>query len=113
MYDHLGTFAQINQSFRTEAHANRLFYGLRQGLISSIVTDHAPHLIEETSTGWDGAIGRPGRNIVASDAAVYHQKNATLNDVTRWLSGAPNVCLTLIAGGCYHRVILPIWSWWI
>ena len=91
VYDHLGTFAQINPPLRTEAHANRLFYGLRQGLISSIVTDHAPHLIEEKHQPFGMApSGMPGvETLLPLTLQFYHQKNATLNDVTRWLSGAP------------------------
>ena len=36
VYEQLGTFAQINPPLRTEYHANRLWYGLQQGLISSV-----------------------------------------------------------------------------
>ncbi|MBL6722861.1 MAG: dihydroorotase [Candidatus Margulisbacteria bacterium] len=90
VYDRLGTFAQINPPLRTQAHANRLFYGLRQGLISSIVTDHAPHLVEEKHQPFGVApSGMPGvETLLPLTLQFYHQKNATLNDVSRWLSGA-------------------------
>ena len=90
VYDRLGTFAQINPPLRTEAHANRLWYGLQQGLISSIVTDHAPHLIEEKHQPFGQApSGMPGvETLLPLTLQFYQQQRATLNDVSRWLSGA-------------------------
>lgn len=91
VYEQLGTFAQINPPLRSSAHADRLWHGLRQGLISSIVTDHAPHLIEEKHQPFGQApSGMPGvETLLPLTLQFYHQKNATLNDVSRWLSGAP------------------------
>ena len=90
VYDRLGTFAQINPPLRTEVHANRLWYGLQQGLISSIVTDHAPHLIEEKHQPFGQApSGMPGvETLLPLTLQFYQQQRATLNDVSRWLSGA-------------------------
>ena len=90
VYDQLGTFAQINPPLRTEYHANRLWYGLQQGLISSIVTDHAPHLIEEKSLPFGEApSGMPGvETLLPLTLQFYQQQKANLNQVSHWLSGA-------------------------
>ncbi len=91
VYDQLGTFAQINPPLRSSVHADRLWHGLKQGLISSIVTDHAPHLIEEKHQPFgDAPSGMPGvETLLPLTLQFYQQKNATLNDVSRWLSAAP------------------------
>jgi dihydroorotase len=90
VYEQLGTFAQINPPLRTQHHANRLFYGLQQGLISSIVTDHAPHLINEKSQPFGTApSGMPGvETLLPLTLRFYHEQKATLNNVSEWLSGA-------------------------
>ena len=90
VYDQLGTFAQINPPLRSEYHANRLWYGLQQGLISSIVTDHAPHLIEEKSLPFGEApSGMPGvETLLPLTLQFYQQQKANLNQVSHWLSGA-------------------------
>ena len=75
VYDQLGTFAQINPPLRTEFHANRLWYGLQQGLISSIVTDHAPHLIEEKSLPFGEApSGMPGVETLLPLTLQFYQQ---------------------------------------
>ena len=90
VYEQLGTFAQINPPLRTEYHANRLWYGLQRGLISSIVTDHAPHLIDEKSLPFGEApSGMPGvETLLPLTLQFFHQQRATLNQVSHWLSGA-------------------------
>ncbi|RAP24734.1 dihydroorotase [Candidatus Marinamargulisbacteria bacterium SCGC AG-343-K17] len=90
VYDRLGTFAQINPPLRTESHANRLWFGLQNGLISSIVTDHAPHLIEEKNQPFGQApSGMPGvETLLPLTLQFFHDQRATLHDVSRWLSGA-------------------------
>ncbi len=90
VYEQLGTFAQINPPLRSEYHANRLWYGLQQGLISSIVTDHAPHLIDEKSLPFGEApSGMPGvETLLPLTLQFFHQQRASLNQVSHWLSGA-------------------------
>ena len=90
VYEQLGTFAQINPPLRTEAHASRLWYGLQQGLISSVVTDHAPHLIDEKSLPFGEApSGMPGvETLLPLMLNLYNQQKCTLPQVSRWLSGA-------------------------
>lgn len=90
VYDRLGTFAQINPPLRSVSHADRLWYGLNQGLISSIVTDHAPHLIEEKHQPFGQApSGMPGvETLLPLTLKFYHEQRATLSQVSQWLSGA-------------------------
>lgn len=90
VYDELGTFAQINPPLRSEYHASRLWYGLQKGLISSIVTDHAPHLIEEKSLPFGEApSGMPGvETLLPLTLQFYQQQKANLNQISHWLSGA-------------------------
>ena len=59
-------------------------------MISSIVTDHAPHLIEEKHQPFGQApSGMPGvETLLPLTPQFYQQQRATLNDVSRWLSGA-------------------------
>jgi dihydroorotase len=91
VYDRLGTFAQINPPLRTEYHASRLWYGLQQGVISSIVTDHAPHTVDEKMQPFGKApSGMPGvETLLPLCLNLYNQQKCTLLDVTRWLSAAP------------------------
>ncbi|MEK9727208.1 MAG: dihydroorotase [Candidatus Margulisiibacteriota bacterium] len=90
VYEQLGTFAQINPPIRTQYHTDRLWYGLQKGLISAIVTDHAPHLIEEKSLPFGQApSGMPGvETLLPLTLQFYQQRKATLNQVSHWLSGA-------------------------
>jgi dihydroorotase len=91
VYDRLGTFAQINPPLRTEYHASRLWYGLQQGVIASIVTDHAPHTVDEKMQPFGQApSGMPGvETLLPLCLNLYNQQKCTLLDVTRWLSVAP------------------------
>jgi dihydroorotase len=90
VYDQLGTLAQINPPLRTKYHADRLWYGLNQGVISSIVTDHAPHLMSEKTEPFGTApSGMPGVETLLPLALQFYQtRNATLNQVSHWVSGA-------------------------
>ncbi len=91
VYERLGTFAQINPPLRTDYHADRLWYGLKQGLIAAIVTDHAPHSLSKKSQPFGQApSGMPGvETLLPLTLQYYHNQRATLTDVSRWLSAAP------------------------
>lgn len=97
VYDRLGTFAQINPPLRTEYHASRLWYGLQQGVIASIVTDHAPHLMAEKSLPFGEApSGMPGvETLLPLVLTVYNHQRCTLPQVTRWLSGAAHALFNI------------------
>ena len=90
-YERWGTLAQINPPIRSKAHADRLWYGLKQGIISSVVTDHAPHTLEEKCQPFGQApSGMPGvETLLPLMLEWYHDQRASLTQISHWVSGAP------------------------
>jgi dihydroorotase len=48
-YERHGTFAQINPPIRDAAHRDGLWYGIAQGIVDSLGSDHSPHTVAEKS----------------------------------------------------------------
>lgn len=48
-YERLGTRAQMNPPLRDRAHQDQLWWGLSQGVVDVLGSDHAPHTLEEKS----------------------------------------------------------------
>jgi dihydroorotase len=48
-----GTLAKVNPPLRTEWDRQKLIEGLKDGTLDMIVTDHAPHTLEEKAKGFD------------------------------------------------------------
>lgn len=46
-YERLGTKAQMNPPVRDDAHRQGIWWGLNQGLVDVLGSDHAPHTLEE------------------------------------------------------------------
>jgi dihydroorotase len=46
-YDQLGTLAQQNPPIRTAEHREGIWWGLNQGIVDILGSDHAPHTFEE------------------------------------------------------------------
>ena len=46
-YERLGTFAQMNPPVRDATHRDMIWYGVHQGIIDVLGSDHAPHTAEE------------------------------------------------------------------
>jgi dihydroorotase len=46
-YEKLGTKAQMNPPVRDEAHRQGIWWGLEQGIVDVLGSDHAPHTLEE------------------------------------------------------------------
>ncbi|MHC5306778.1 dihydroorotase [Bartonella sp. LJL80] len=46
-YHRLGTLVQMNPPVRESRHRDRLWYGVDQGIIDVLGSDHAPHTLEE------------------------------------------------------------------
>ncbi|MCZ2328539.1 dihydroorotase [Bartonella sp. F02] len=46
-YQRLGTLIQMNPPIRESRHREALWYGLQQGIIDVLGSDHAPHTLEE------------------------------------------------------------------
>jgi dihydroorotase len=60
-YDRLGTFAQMNPPIRDRSHLERLWKGLRDGVVDIIGSDHAPHTREEKAKRYPASpSGMPG-----------------------------------------------------
>lgn len=49
-----GTLAKVNPPLRTEEDRQKLIEGLQDGTLDMIVTDHAPHTMEEKAKGFTG-----------------------------------------------------------
>ena len=60
-YARLGTLVQMNPPVRGAAHRDRIFEGLRQGVIDVLGSDHAPHALEEKAQPYPASpSGMPG-----------------------------------------------------
>lgn len=60
-YERLGTRAQMNPPLRDTAHQEILWWGLEQGVVDVLGSDHAPHTLEEKSKPYPKSpSGMPG-----------------------------------------------------
>jgi len=60
-YDRLGTRAQMNPPLRDRAHQEQLWWGLSQGVVDVLGSDHAPHTFDEKSGRYPATpSGMPG-----------------------------------------------------
>ncbi|MGA7456551.1 MAG: dihydroorotase, partial [Methyloceanibacter sp.] len=60
-YEILGTRAQMNPPIRDRYHRERLWWGLGQGVVDVLGSDHAPHTLEEKSKSYPATpSGMPG-----------------------------------------------------
>jgi len=60
-YERLGTRAQMNPPLRDRAHQEILWWGLQQGVVDVLGSDHAPHTLEEKSNSYPASpSGMPG-----------------------------------------------------
>ena len=51
-YKALGTLAQMNPPLRDRAHQEHLWWGLREGVVDVLGSDHAPHTLEEKAKSY-------------------------------------------------------------
>ena len=60
-YEALGTKAQMNPPLRDAANQERLWWGLTQGVVDVLGSDHAPHTLEEKALAYPASpSGMPG-----------------------------------------------------
>jgi dihydroorotase len=60
-YEVLGTKAQMNPPLRDQYHRERLWWGVTQGVVDVLGSDHAPHSLEEKAKGYPATpSGMPG-----------------------------------------------------
>ena len=46
-YERLGTLAQMNPPMRDARHRDGIWWGMAQGIVDVLGSDHAPHTLEE------------------------------------------------------------------
>ena len=90
-YDRLGTLAVMNPPIRDERHQKALWTALRDGTLTCIGSDHAPHTMEEKNAGYPGApSGMPGVQttlpVLLNQVALG---NARLEEVVLWTAQRP------------------------
>ena len=60
-YDVLGTRAQMNPPLRDRYHRELLWWGITQGVVDALGSDHAPHTLEEKAKSYPATpSGMPG-----------------------------------------------------
>ena len=60
-YERLGTRAQMNPPLRDRSHQEQLWWGLSQGVVDVLGSDHAPHTLDEKSGSYPATpSGMPG-----------------------------------------------------
>src|SRR6478735_1691421 len=60
-YERLGTYAQMNPPIRDDSHRQRIWWGVEQGVVDVLGSDHAPHTHEEKHHAYPAShSGMPG-----------------------------------------------------
>lgn len=60
-YERLGTYAQMNPPIRDDSHRRTIWWGLEQGIVDVLGSDHAPHTHEEKHHAYPAShSGMPG-----------------------------------------------------
>jgi dihydroorotase len=60
-YQRLGTYAQMNPPMRDASHADKIWWGIRNGVVDVLGSDHAPHTREEKDKEYPNTpSGMPG-----------------------------------------------------
>ena len=85
------TFLKVNPPIRSIEHQNEIYKSLKKGLIDTIATDHAPHLISEKLQEYDKApSGMPGlETLLPLLLNEVNQEKLSLYEVTKLLSLNP------------------------
>jgi dihydroorotase len=90
-YDRLGTLAVMNPPIREEHHRLALWAALRDGTLTCIGSDHAPHTLEEKAAGYPLApSGMPGvQTTLPLLLNEVSQGRMTLEEVALWTAQRP------------------------
>lgn len=90
-YDRLGTLAVMNPPIREENHRLALWQALRDGVITCIGSDHAPHTLEEKSKIYPNVpSGMPGvQTTLPLLLDQVHKGAITLQEVALWTAQRP------------------------
>ncbi|GIW74471.1 MAG: hypothetical protein KatS3mg103_0993 [Phycisphaerales bacterium] len=100
-YDRLGTRIQMNPSVKEARDVQALWEALRQGVLHAVVTDHAPHTLEEKAKPYPASpSGLPAvENSLALMLTAVHQGRCTLEQVVRWMCEAPALIWDMVGKG--------------
>ena len=96
-----GTLAKVNPPIRTEEDRRAIIEGMRDGTITLIATDHAPHTKEEKAGAFDKApSGMIGLETALSLAIreLVQPGHLTMVDIIRLLTASPAAFYHLNAG---------------
>jgi len=96
-----GTYAKVNPPLRTEADRQEVIRGVRDGTISVIATDHAPHTrADKDGTVEEAAFGIAGLEsaIPVSLSCLYHEHGMPLIELVAAFTQGPREVLGLDAG---------------
>ncbi|MBQ3220731.1 MAG: dihydroorotase [Clostridia bacterium] len=95
------TNTKVNPPIREEADKQAILAGLKDGTIDCIVTDHAPHHLNDKNVEYNSAtFGISGIETSLGFAITYLYKTGlfTLNEIAEKMSGAPAKILGLEGG---------------
>lgn len=90
-YERLGTHAVMNPPIREERHRQALWAALRDGTLTCIGSDHAPHTLEEKAQGYPAApSGMPGVQTTLPLLLNEHAAGrVTLQEIALWTALRP------------------------
>lgn len=91
-YEKLGTLIQMNPPIRAMRHKRAIWYGIQQGLIDVLGSDHAPHTLEEKAKPYpNSSSGMPGVQTTLPLMLNYVNKGyLTLEKLVDLTSHGPN-----------------------
>ncbi|MBN2143320.1 MAG: dihydroorotase [Candidatus Aureabacteria bacterium] len=96
-YEQLNTFAQTNPPVREKRHSQALWTALKKGVIHTIASDHAPHLVSEKEKGYGLApSGVPG--VETSLPLMLNQVNkgqCSVHEIVKWMCENPALMFRL------------------
>ncbi len=96
-----GTMARVNPPLRTQADIEGITEGLLDGTIDAIVTDHAPHSVEEKARPLteapSGMVGLE-TSLAVTLTSLYHTGKMGLSDILRKMTAEPARILGLDMG---------------
>ncbi|MBU1017565.1 dihydroorotase [Patescibacteria group bacterium] len=96
-----GGLAKVNPPLRTEADRQAIIEGIKDGTVDAIVTDHAPHSMEEKDTDIkQAAFGFSEVELLIPTTLneLYHKQEIELMDVVRLMTSNPAKLAKLKSG---------------
>ncbi|MGD1916260.1 MAG: dihydroorotase [Phycisphaerales bacterium] len=100
-YDRLGTRIQMNPAVKNREDVVALWEGLRSGILCAVVTDHAPHTLEEKAQPYPKSpSGLPAiENSLALMLTAMHDGKCTLEQIVHWMCESPATIWDMVGKG--------------